>query len=66
MGREGSGTGRPGTAKGVARLVAASVLVSMLAACHRASHGCARVSNAAMDMIWEQDLMPVGSTVVVA
>lgn len=30
-----------------------------------ASHGCARVSNAAMDMIWEQDLMPVGSTVVV-
>mgnify|MGYP002652321331 CR=1 FL=1 len=30
-----------------------------------ASHGCARVSNAAMDMIWDEDLMPVGSTVVV-
>lgn len=30
-----------------------------------ASHGCARVSNPAMDMIWSQDLMPVGSTVIV-
>lgn len=30
-----------------------------------ASHGCARVSNPAMDMIWDKDLMPVGSTVVV-
>lgn len=30
-----------------------------------ASHGCARVSNGAMDMIWSKDLMPVGSTVVV-
>lgn len=32
---------------------------------HAASHGCARVSNAAMDMIWAKDLMPMGSTVVV-
>lgn len=30
-----------------------------------ASHGCARVSNAAMDMIWARDLMPKGSTVLV-
>lgn len=30
-----------------------------------ASHGCARVSNGAMDMIWSKDLMAVGSTVVV-
>lgn len=30
-----------------------------------ASHGCARVSNAAMDHIWSEDLMEVGSTVVV-
>jgi N-acetylmuramoyl-L-alanine amidase len=30
-----------------------------------ASHGCARVTNAAMDMIWAKDLMPMGSTVVV-
>jgi lipoprotein-anchoring transpeptidase ErfK/SrfK len=30
-----------------------------------ASHGCARVSNPAMDMIWAQALMPVGSRVVV-
>jgi peptidoglycan hydrolase-like protein with peptidoglycan-binding domain len=30
-----------------------------------ASHGCARVSNAAMDMIWARALMPVGSRVVV-
>lgn len=30
-----------------------------------ASHGCARVSNTAMDMIWAQGLMPMGSTVVV-
>ena len=30
-----------------------------------ASHGCARVSNTAMDMIWARGLMPIGSTVVV-
>lgn len=30
-----------------------------------ASHGCARVSNAVMDMIWARDLMPMGRTVVV-
>ncbi|WP_298989013.1 L,D-transpeptidase family protein [uncultured Pseudokineococcus sp.] len=30
-----------------------------------ASHGCARVTTAAMDMVWARDLMPVGSTVVV-
>jgi peptidoglycan hydrolase-like protein with peptidoglycan-binding domain len=30
-----------------------------------ASHGCARVSNPAMDMIWAAGLMPVGSRVVV-
>ena len=30
-----------------------------------ASHGCARVSNAAMDLIWSKGLMEVGSTVVV-
>ncbi|MEJ5946416.1 L,D-transpeptidase family protein [Pseudokineococcus basanitobsidens] len=30
-----------------------------------ASHGCARVSTAAMDMIWSRKLMPIGSTVVV-
>ena len=30
-----------------------------------ASHGCARVSDAAMDLIWAQELMPVGSRVVV-
>lgn len=30
-----------------------------------ASHGCARVSLQAMDLVWERDLMPVGSTVVV-
>ena len=29
------------------------------------SHGCARLSNAAIDMIWAADLMPVGSRVVV-
>lgn len=28
-----------------------------------ASHGCARVTGAAMDMIWTRDLMPRGSTV---
>ena len=32
---------------------------------HPASHGCARVSNAAMDMIWGQNHMPKGSTVLV-
>lgn len=30
-----------------------------------ASHGCARVSNSAMDMIWARNLMPMGRTVVV-
>ncbi len=30
-----------------------------------ASHGCARVSNPAMDMIWAEGLMPKGSTVLV-
>ncbi|MFV0464257.1 MAG: L,D-transpeptidase family protein [Nostocoides sp.] len=30
-----------------------------------ASHGCARVSNPAMDFIWSQDFMPKGSTVLV-
>jgi lipoprotein-anchoring transpeptidase ErfK/SrfK len=30
-----------------------------------ASHGCARVSDAAMNMIWADGLMPVGSRVVV-
>jgi len=30
-----------------------------------ASHGCARVSNAAMNMIWARDFMPKGSTVIV-
>ncbi|TXR55229.1 L,D-transpeptidase family protein [Quadrisphaera setariae] len=32
---------------------------------HPASHGCARVSLPAMDLVWQRDLMPVGSTVVV-
>lgn len=30
-----------------------------------ASHGCARVSNSAMNMIWARDYMPKGSTVIV-
>lgn len=30
-----------------------------------ASHGCVRVSVAAMDMIWDQELLPRGTTVVV-
>ncbi|WP_235530656.1 L,D-transpeptidase family protein [Phycicoccus sp. Root563] len=30
-----------------------------------ASHGCARVSNPAMNMIWADNLMPIGSRVVV-
>ncbi len=30
-----------------------------------ASHGCVRVSNAAIDMIWARGLAPVGSTVTV-
>lgn len=30
-----------------------------------ASHGCVRVSVAAMDMIWDRDLLPRGTTVVV-
>ena len=29
------------------------------------SHGCARLSNAAIDMIWASKLMPIGSRVVV-
>ncbi|MFP5319827.1 MAG: peptidoglycan-binding protein [Acidimicrobiia bacterium] len=28
-----------------------------------ASHGCVRVTNAAIDLIWDEDLMPLGSTV---
>jgi lipoprotein-anchoring transpeptidase ErfK/SrfK len=32
---------------------------------HPASHGCVRVSVAAMDMIWEQEILPRGTTVVV-
>lgn len=28
-----------------------------------ASHGCARVSNAAMDFIWNNNMMPMGATV---
>ncbi|KGN37920.1 L,D-transpeptidase family protein [Knoellia subterranea] len=32
---------------------------------HAASHGCARVSNAAMNMIWARNYMPKGSTVIV-
>ncbi len=28
-----------------------------------ASHGCARVSNAAIDMMWSEGLMPIGATV---
>ena len=28
-----------------------------------ASHGCARVTNAAIDMVWASDLMPIGSEV---
>jgi peptidoglycan hydrolase-like protein with peptidoglycan-binding domain len=32
---------------------------------HPASHGCARLSDAAIDMIWAEDLMPIGSTVTV-
>ncbi len=32
---------------------------------HPASHGCARLSNAAMNMVWAEDLMPIGSTVAV-
>lgn len=30
-----------------------------------ASHGCARVSTSAMDMIWEQGLLPMGGRVLV-
>lgn len=30
-----------------------------------ASHGCVRVSNAAMNMIWGTNLMPIGSTITV-
>lgn len=32
---------------------------------YAASHGCARLANAAIDMIWSKDLMPVGSRVLV-
>ncbi len=32
---------------------------------YAASHGCARVSNSAMNMIWARDFMPKGSTVLV-
>ena len=30
-----------------------------------ASHGCARLSNAAIDMIWARDLMPIGTAVLI-
>ena len=30
-----------------------------------ASHGCVRVTNAAMDMVWAQNLLPIGETVVI-
>jgi len=30
-----------------------------------ASHGCVRVSNAAMDMVWAQNLLPIGQTVII-
>jgi peptidoglycan hydrolase-like protein with peptidoglycan-binding domain len=32
---------------------------------HPASHGCARVSNGAMNMIWSANLMPIGGRVTV-
>ncbi len=32
---------------------------------HGASHGCARLTNEAMDRIWENNWMPIGSTVLV-
>jgi N-acetylmuramoyl-L-alanine amidase len=32
---------------------------------HPASHGCVRVLDQAMDWIWENDVMPIGTTVVV-
>lgn len=32
---------------------------------HNASHGCARVSMEAMNLLWDQGLVPKGSTVVV-
>ena len=32
---------------------------------YAASHGCARLSNAAINMIWATDLMPIGSRVLV-
>lgn len=32
---------------------------------HPASHGCARVTEAAMDVVWARDLMPRGSEVLV-
>jgi lipoprotein-anchoring transpeptidase ErfK/SrfK len=30
---------------------------------YRASHGCVRVSNAAIDWIWAENIMPIGSPV---
>lgn len=30
-----------------------------------ASHGCVRVTNAAMDMVWATNLLPIGRTVVI-
>lgn len=32
---------------------------------HPASHGCVRVTNAAMDWLWANDAMPIGATVSV-
>ena len=30
-----------------------------------ASHGCVRVTNPAMDMVWDQNLLPIGETVII-
>ena len=38
---------------------------SLCVPAYPASHGCVRVSVAAMDMIWEQEILPRGTTVVV-
>jgi len=35
-------------------------------AAYPASHGCVRVSDAAMDWIWSEDIMPIGSLVQVS
>ena len=38
---------------------------SQVVPAYPASHGCVRVTPAAMDMIWESELMPLGTKVVV-